>query len=146
MFLSHLSHLWKWQVGYYSHGILNTLYLVSETCLHILLCTQSGSTQAILKESLKYFSCSALFFIINAFQSMDYEHNSHYFSCTELLLLELSAPAVPWKSKNKWICCNLGRLLNSCGAHSCSLVSYTSSSGLDQRRSALLPCSCRGGF
>lgn len=96
---------------------------------------QSASTQAILKASFKqYLSYIALFFIINAFQRMGCEHSSLYFSWTGLLFLELSAPAVSQKSKNKWIYCNLVRLLCSCGAHSCSSVSYTSSLGLVQRK------------
>lgn len=112
----------------------------------------SASNLTVHKPSWKnplnnfFFPTVLYFFIINGFQSMGCEHHSHYFSWTELLLLELSAPAVPRKSKNKWICCSLVRLLNSCGAHSCSSVSYTSSAGLNQRRSSLLPCSCRERF
>lgn len=64
LFFSYLSHPWKWQVGYYSHDILNTLCLVSETCSQILLCTQSDSTRAILKESLKYLFPTVLYFLL----------------------------------------------------------------------------------
>lgn len=37
VFFSHLSHHWKWWLGYYLCDILNTLYLVSEIFLRDFL-------------------------------------------------------------------------------------------------------------